>query len=411
MAVKKSTKNTANKVKKKPNLKKEPSNNQLLKKVASVSDSTKTLSKEIKLMTKIFADNQKILVSMKKMIDTLGSTMNQIQKQSKQINIIEEDTQRLFSGLNEAKANTGIISRLNEQTNNLQEKIKKIEDSEKSSPKTEELIQTVTQSVDSIRNNSKMIMKVADRVDDVKEQIKSVSSKTISSSGITNQIDELRKNIQSITSRTGAISEDMSNLKNEIGGIIKNPDTSSVIGEGMKTFRSQIEEKISNLSNIIDRSDELASDFHKKTDKVFQELQGIRNVTNKTADDSSKEVLAILKLSEYQSSVRMQAESKYGDIKDIEKMTTQTTDIVNLFDRLSIEADEKIPLPHEVRQWAIGKIFDCADRWELRFSDVFNVLKDNLGKELLKETIRIKQVRDIFGIRAVDEVRTELNIS
>ena len=91
MAVKKSTKNTANKVKKKPNLKKEPSNNQLLKKVASVSDSTKTLSKEIKLMTKIFADNQKILVSMKKMIDTLGSTMNQIQKQSKQINIIEED--------------------------------------------------------------------------------------------------------------------------------------------------------------------------------------------------------------------------------------------------------------------------------------------------------------------------------
>ena len=411
MAVKKSTKNTANKVKKKPNLKKEPSNNQLLKKVASVSDATKTLSKEIKLMTKIFADNQKILVSMKKMIDTLGSTMNQIQKQSKQINIIEEDTQRLFSGLNEAKANTGIISRLNEQTNNLQEKIKKIEDSEKSSPKTEELIQTVTQSVDSIRNNSKMIMKVADRVDDVKEQIKSVSSKTISSSGITNQIDELRKNIQSITSRTGAISEDMSNLKNEIGGIIKNPDTSSVIGEGMKTFRSQIEEKISNLSNIIDRSDELASDFHKKTDKVFQELQGIKNVTNKTADDSSKEVLAILKLSEYQSSVRMQAESKYGDIKDIEKMTTQTTDIVNLFDRLSIEADEKIPLPHEVRQWAIGKIFDCADRWELRFSDVFNVLKDNLGKELLKETIRIKQVRDIFGIRAVDEVRTELNIS
>ena len=44
-------------------------------------------------------------------------------------------------------------------------------------------------------------------------------------------------------------------------------------------------------------------------------------------------------------------------------------------------------------------------------SNYFNVLKDNLGKELLKETIRIKQVRDIFGIRAVDEVRNELNIS
>ena len=140
-------------------------------------------------------------------------------------------------------------------------------------------------------------------------------------------------------------------------------------------------------------------------------MQGIKGVTNKASDDNSKEVMAILKLNEYQSSIRMQAESKYGDIKDIEKMTIQTTEIVNLFDRLSIETEDKIPLPSEVRRWAVGKIFDCADKWELRFSEIFNVLKDNLGKELLKETIRIKQVRDIFGIRAVDEVRNELNIS
>ena len=129
------------------------------------------------------------------------------------------------------------------------------------------------------------------------------------------------------------------------------------------------------------------------------------------SDESSKEVLALLKLSEYQSGIRMRAESKYGDIKDIEKMTTDTVDIINLFDKLSIESNDKIPLPHEVRQWAIGKIFDCADRWELRFSEVFATLVDNLGKELLKESIRIQQVRDIFGIRAVDEIRSELNIS
>ena len=92
-------------------------------------------------------------------------------------------------------------------------------------------------------------------------------------------------------------------------------------------------------------------------------------------------------------------------------MNTDTVDIINLFDKLSIESNDKIPLPHEVRQWAIGKIFDCADRWELRFSEVFATLVDNLGKELLKESIRIQQVRDIFGIRAVDEIRSELNIS
>ena len=57
------------------------------------------------------------------------------------------------------------------------------------------------------------------------------------------------------------------------------------------------------------------------------------------------------------------------------------------------------------------KNFDCADKWELRFSEVVQILKDGLGKDMLKEAVRIQQVRDIFGIRAVDEIRSELNIS
>ena len=48
---------------------------------------------------------------MNDMIDTLSSSMIQIQKQSKQINIIEEDTERLFSGLNQMKGNTKIITK------------------------------------------------------------------------------------------------------------------------------------------------------------------------------------------------------------------------------------------------------------------------------------------------------------
>ena len=47
----------------------------------------------------------------------------------------------------------------------------------------------------------------------------------------------------------------------------------------------------------------------------------------------------------------------------------------------------------------------------IRFSDVFNVLIDKLGRDMVKESIKIQQVRDIFGIRAVDEIRKELNIS
>ena len=114
---------------------KEPSQSQLFSKVSAVSESTKTISKEIKNMAKIFKENQKILVSMNYMIDTLSSSMIQIQKQSKQINIIEEDTERLFSGLNQMKGNTKIITKLNEQTVKLEEKIRNIEQGQKSTTK------------------------------------------------------------------------------------------------------------------------------------------------------------------------------------------------------------------------------------------------------------------------------------
>ena len=413
MVEKKRTKDSARKKHdlRKSNIKKDPSPSQLYSKVNTISESTKTLSKEIKNMTKIFKENQRILIAMNDMMDTLSSSMIQIQKQSKQINIIEEDTERLFSGLNQMKGSIKIVSKLNEQTKKLEQKMKNVGEDQKSTSKTDELVQTVSESLDSIRNNSKMIMKVADRVDTIKDEIKTIGKEKESTSGITRQIEELRNSIKSISSRTGDLGKDMSNIKNEIGGIIREPNISSILGDGLKTFKSEIEEKITGISNLINRSDSLASEFHNKTDKVVQEIANIKNITSKTSSDNSKDVLALLKLSEYQSGIRMHSESRYGDLKDIEKMTADTADIINLFDSISIESNEKIPLPHEVRQWAVGKILDCADKWEMRFSEVLHILIDNLGKELLKETVRIKQVRDIFGIRAVDEIRNELNIS
>ena len=391
-----------------PKTKRDPSPSQVYNKVNAVSESTKALSKEIKGMAKIFKDNQSILVSMSDMMESISLAMTQMQKQAKQINIIEEDTQRLFTGLNQVKVHEKFITKLNKQTEQLDQKIIKIDEKQDSIPKSNEIMKSITESKESIRNNSKMIMKIANRVDQVKDKM---DDEPKVGKDVTSQIEELRESIKSMTNRTGDIGKDMSNLKNEIGGIISNPKISSLIGDGMKTFKFEIEEKMANISNMINRSDQIASEFHQKTDKVMHELQGVKGVTNKASDDSSKEVMAILKLNEYQSSIRMQAESKYGDIKDVEKMANQTTELVNLFDKLSIETEDKIPLPHEVRQWAVGKIFDCADKWELRFSEVFSILIGNLGRELLKEAIRIPQVRDIFGIRAVDEIRNELNIA
>ena len=170
-------------------------------------------------------------------------------------------------------------------------------------------------------------------------------------------------------------------------------------------------EKISSISEMINRTEASSAEFHKKADSIIQELQKIRNSTNKEAITTSNEVIGLLKLSEYQSDVRMLAESKYGTLDDIEKMAKQTAEIVNLFDKLSIESEKKIPLPHEVRQWAIGTMFDCADKWEIRFDDLFKTLLDSLGQKLLKESIRIQQIRDIFGIKAVDKIKTELKLS
>jgi len=491
----------------KKTVKKEPSPSVLLKKVASVSDSNKALQKEIKVMTKVFGENQKVLVSMKGMIDTLSTTLEHIQKQSKQINIIEDDTQKLYAGLNQVRTQTNMVDKINNQTTKLQDEISRISTLQKES-KSQEISQQISDSANSIKNNSQMIIKIAQRIDEVRDDLRKVSGKADSFSEISSEMDKLKNSIEEISGKTdqldtGAqiieslkqelvkITEDASKssglgseldaikvaidaisskaskidslggvidglkqqfesisskassadnlslesikdisgkidkIETEIGSLSQRADSTAFVGEGLKSVQEEvsnfkqnvfdktnsIEQKISSVSDILKRQDASVIEFHKKSDKLFDEIQSVKNVTNKASSDSSKEMMALLKLSEYQSNIRMNSESKYGDAKDLENMGTQTADIVNLFDKISIESGEKIPLPHEVRQWAVSKILDCADKWEIRFSDVFSVLTNAIGKDMLKESIRIQQIRDIYGIRAVDEIRNELNIS
>jgi chromosome segregation ATPase len=505
MATKTTKKKTTTKAKKVT--KREPSPSVLLKKVASVSDSNKALQKEIKVMSKIFGENQKVLVSMKGMIDALTSTLEHIQKQSKQINIIEDDTQKLYAGLNQVRTQSNLVNKINDQTAKLESEISRIAELQKSS-KPQELTQQVEDSMNSIQNNSQMIIKIAQRIDEVREDLRKVSGKTDSFLEIGSEMDSLKSTIEEISGKTakldtgsqiieslkqelGRISEGVSSSSNlnseldaikitidaisskaskidslggvidglkqqfdtiaskassadnlslesikdlggkidkietEIGSLSQRADSTAFVGEGLKSVQEEvsnfkqnvfdktnsIEQKISSVSDTLKRQDESTIEFHKKSEKLFQELQSVKEATSKASDDSSKEMMALLKLSEYQSNIRMNAESKYGVAKDIEKMAKQTADIVNLFDRVSIESGEKIPLPHEVRQWAVGKILDCADKWEVRFSDVYSILSDAIGREMLKEAIRIQQVRDIYGIRAVDEIRRDLNIT
>ena len=413
-------------------------------------------------MSKIFVENQKVLVSMKGMIDTLTTTLEHIQKQSKQINIIEADTQKLYSGLSQVRTQSNLVNKINDQTAKLQGEINRISDFQKSS---KSVSQQVRDSVDSIKNNSQMIIKIAQRIDDVRDELRKVSGKADSFSEISSEIGKLKNSIEEISGKTGAEAgtQIIESLKQELGKIVEGTSftsnlnaeleaikitidaisskaskidslggvidglkqqfdtialkTDSVEGLSLESIKelegkiNSIEQKMASVSDIVKRQDASTAEFHKKSEKLFEEMQAVRNITSKASSDSSQEMMALLKLSEYQSGIRMNAESKYGNAKDLEKMASQTANIVNLFDRISIELGEKIPLPYEVRQWAISKIFDCADKWEIRFSDVYSILTNAIGRDMFKETVRIQQVRDIYGIRAVDEIRNDLNIS
>lgn len=400
---------------------KRDSSSDVLKKMSSLSDTTKVLANEVKSMSKIFAENQKILISLKNMIDAVGSALEQIQRNARQINILEEDTQKLFSGISQVKAHSNLIAKVNEQTGRLQEQVNKIREKQESLPDVNKVMQSVADSLDSIRNNTKMIMHVSDKTEKIQDEVKKVSK-------LEENMANLKQEIANVTSKAESLANMSSDIRDvgiELGSLVRKTDSLATVGADIRNVSAefsnfkenvmgktkQIDEKISDLTELLNRNASATSEFHKKAHEIHQELQEIRSVTHKTAQNTSREVIGLLRLSEFQSNVRMHSESKYGTLDDLDKMISQTVDMVNLFDRLSIESEKKIPLPQEVKQWSISKILDCADRWEIRFTDVFRLLITQLGRDLVKESLRIEQVRDLFGIRAVDEVRQELGVA
>jgi len=261
-------------------------------------------------------------------------------------------------------------------------------------------VENVKEGLNNVSSKAEPISKITAKMQSMTDSIRTMRQKT---SNLGNNITNFQKKLDSITSKKNSpeVSGNLENIKSEFITLRK------YVGENS----DELQDKILGLSDTLNRVNSSSAEFHGKTDSIIQELQKIEKVTNKSTSSTSNEIIGLLKLSEYQSGIRMQAESKYGTMQDIEKMAQDTTEIVNLFDSMSIETENKIPLPHEVRQWAVSTIFDCADRWEISFSVLFKKMLELLGRDLLKEAIRIQQVRDIFGIRAVDEIRNELGLT
>lgn len=474
----------------------------LLKRISAVADSNKSLQKEIREMAKIFKDNQKVLVSMKGMMDVLSGSLEQIAGQSKQISMMEEDTKKIYESLSRAKLQEGIIAALGRQTKDLDARIKSM-----SEEGSREISQQVQDSADSIRNNTTMIIKIAKRVDEIRDDLKEVSGRTDSLRGIGDEIDrlnmriddmakeasgaatgakavaDLRGELERVTEQVGqaaSLGSDLDSIKDAIdataakasridvlGGVMDGlrrqfelvasdvaatnsasarsveelagkidrietsvdtlahrADATASVGESLKSVQSdlagirgemlertkEMEKRIAAASEMIKRQDASSMEFHKKAREMFSDIQSIRTAAAKASDDSAKEMMAMLKLSEYQSGIRMISESKYGEVADLERMARKTSDIGNLFDRITIETGREIPLPSDVRQWAVGNIMDAADRWEIRFGEVYAVLKNAMDKETLRRSVSMPQVRDIYGTATVDKIKRDLGM-
>ena len=119
---------------------------------------------------------------------------------------------------------------------------------------------------------------------------------------------------------TNANEDDSSNYSSIIKNLENIKSEFMTLREYVGNNEDALLEKISGISEMINRTEASSAEFHKKADSIIQELQKIRNSTNKESIITSNEVIGLLKLSKYQSNIRMLAETKYGTLDDIEKM-------------------------------------------------------------------------------------------
>ena len=109
--------------------------------------------------------------------------------------------------------------------------------------------------------------------------------------------------------------------------------------------------------------------------------------------------------------MRMLAESKYGGTAEIGEMAARTAGIASLLGGMPAGTEGGgTARPPEVRRWAVSKMLECADRWDVRLSDVLGLLASRLGRDEAREAVRARQVKDIYGARAAAELRSELGM-
>ena len=180
------------------------------------------------------------------------------------------------------------------------------------------------------------------------------------------------------------------------------------LGDDLASRTDSIERRIDSLADALSRSEASASEFRASAGAALGRLRGPREAEGGAPGGPSADATAILRLSEYRSGMGMRAESKYGGADDLDAMASRTADIAGILGRA--QGGGAGIRPAEVRRWAVSKILECADRWDVRFSDALALLVARLGRDAVGEAVRERQVRDVYGARAVAELRAELGM-
>ena len=185
---------------------------------------------------------------------------------------------------------------------------------------------------------------------------------------------------------------------------VSEPDLAR-LRDDLASRADSVERRVASLADAVSRSEASASEFRARADAALGRLRGPREEAGVASGAPSGDTMALLRLSEYTSGMRMRAESKYGGRAELEEMASRTAGIAGL-----LGAAPGGATPLEVRQWAVSKILECADRWDVRFSDALGLLVSKLGRDEAREAVRVRQVRDIYGPRAAADMRAELGM-
>lgn len=418
----------------------EPTQAAMIKKVAAVSDATKSLSGEVKSIGRIFSDNQKVMVSIKSVIDSVASSLEEIHRQSRQINMLEEDTKKIFAGLNQARDRSASVDKLEAQTAAMKEAISRIE---KAAPGAD-LARQVGESINSIRNNSQMIIKIAQRVDEVRDQLREVSGRAESMGRVVPELESIRARVDEAAAKADGPRAGVEQLREELekvaaGGAAELGREMDRIGSAVSEI-SEKADRISGLEIVINglkrQFDEVAAkadpagalsaeieSLKAKIDEVARgapEVAAVRTEVSSLRGELAERAGAIetrlaeiggrasadagrlMVLSEIQSRIRMASESKYGGPDEISRMCS------GLAEMGSLSAGDGGP--EEAQRWAVAKVMDCADKWEVRLAEVMEKLRGAVGDKRLSELVRIQQVREIYGTRGAEQAKSDLGL-